>query len=68
MSRNSIKDGQLEQDNGLEDYSVASIFAASLTLAHQCLGYPSLNETHLMIPSFSKVSSFECQIVNNVCY
>lgn len=39
--------------------AVASI--ASQDLTHQCLGHHSLNKIRLLIPSVSKLSSFECQ-------
>jgi transposase InsO family protein len=40
---------------------VACASVASQSLTHQRLGHPSLNKMRLLVPSFSKLSSFECQ-------
>ena len=40
---------------------VACASIASQELTHQRLGHPSQNKMHLLVPSLSKLSSFECQ-------
>lgn len=40
---------------------MACASVASQSLTHQRLGHPSLNKMRLLVPSFSKLSSFECQ-------
>ncbi|GAU43000.1 hypothetical protein TSUD_188740 [Trifolium subterraneum] len=41
--------------------AVACVSVASQSLTHQRFGHPSLNKMRLLVPSFSKLSSFECQ-------
>jgi len=47
-------------ENSTMSQLVAGISIASQALDHQCMRHPSITKMHLMVPSFSYHSSFQC--------
>ena len=41
---------------------IAYVSYASPTFTHECLGHPSLEKLHLLVPNFSNVKSYQCKL------